>query len=117
MRTSIHIILVGAGIVLVTSVTMFSACSPMRGSPPLPLTTDSHGPSPTPSKALIQGRVYQDLVADHSKRDNGQFYGAFFLEPPFEDATYLSAQFTNSVPRVDLGTNNVFLSPGGLLDK
>jgi hypothetical protein len=117
MKTSIFIILGVAGIVLLTSATLFKVYSQMRGQPRLPLAPDPRSPTPTSSKALIQGRIYQDLVADHSKRDNGQFYGAFFLEPPFEDATYLNAQFTNCVPRVELGTNNVLLTHGRLVDK
>ena len=67
--------------------------------------------------AILQALAYQDLMSAQSTREERHALGAFFLLPPFEDAADLSKKFTNAVPRVDLGTNNLAVVNGRHMDK
>ena len=67
--------------------------------------------------SILEGQVYQDLVASHLKGDAKNYYGAYFLAANKENTAYLRLLFSNSVPRVELGTNNLIVANSIMIDR
>lgn len=66
----------------------------------------------------LKGIVYQDQITSFLTATNSQHYfGALFLETIPAEASYIQGLFTNSLPRVECGTNSVTIGSNRITDK
>lgn len=73
--------------------------------------------TPTAEGKLV-GIVYGELFGRFTKATTrSNYFGAFFVEAKPQDVAYLQSLFTNSLPRVECGTNNVIFKDGRIIDK
>src|ERR1700722_4155279 len=66
---------------------------------------------------LLEGIVYKDLVILESNGSSKAYYGLFCLSAKMENHDYFKQLFSNSIPRVECGTNSLIFYSDGLIDK
>jgi len=70
------------------------------------------------TEGQLAGIVYGELFGRFTKATTrSNYFGAYFVEAKPQDVTYLQSLFTNSLPRVECGTDNVTFKDGRIIHK
>ena len=73
-------------------------------------------PKASSLRAVLEGKVYQDLVETHRRADERNSFALYCLAMS-SDPVHLISLFTNSTIRIEVGTNSLLVTENYILDK